>query len=72
MTAQPDMHKGWSISFVHPPIPWRDADWSATHPQYDVWTDDFGNSYDNGFVVQAESRDALIAKIDAWDDEADV
>lgn len=53
-----DVHKRWSISFDYPPIPIRDADWSATHPNFD--------GFDDNRYVQAATREALIEAIDEW------
>lgn len=64
-----DTHRGWSINFDYPPIPCRDFDWSATHPDYDptpIYADD-GPSDDR--VVHGRTRDDVIAEIDAWHDE---
>lgn len=56
-----DTHRGWLISFDYPPIPVRDFDWSATHPDYDGAED-----ANDGRVVHGRTRDAVIAEIDAW------
>lgn len=56
--ALPDTHRGWSLSFDYPPIPVRDFDWSATHPDYD-------GEGDNR-IVHGTDRAAIIAAIDAW------
>lgn len=56
-----DTHRGWSISFDFPPIPIRDWDWSATHPDYD--------GYGDSRIVSGRTRNDVIAAIDAWHDE---
>lgn len=56
-----DTHRGWSISFDYPPIPFRDFDWSATHPDYDGADDANDNRH-----VCASTREGVIAEIDAW------
>jgi hypothetical protein len=66
--ATPDTYRGWSISFDPPPIPHRGFDWQATHSEYDAW-DDGDGWQSNGLAVQAGSRDALIAEIDAVEAE---
>jgi hypothetical protein len=60
-----DTYRGWSISYDPPPIPIRDFDWRATHPDYDASCED-GEWTDNGMKVEARTRDALLAEIDAW------
>lgn len=60
-----DAYRGWSISYDPPPIPYRGADWTAVHPDYDAWTED-GSWTDNGMKVSAASREALIIEIDDW------
>ena len=59
-----DTYRGWSISFDFPPIPIRDFDWSATHPDYDGAEDANDNRY-----VHARTREAVEAEVDAWIDE---
>jgi hypothetical protein len=56
----PDRYKGWLVSFDHPPIPCRQFDWSATHPDYDGAEDS-----NDERVIQAATRDELVAAIDA-------
>ena len=62
-------YKGWEISVDMPPIPIRDYDWTATHPQYDVDCDQDG-FHDNGMKVHAATYKELLAEIDAF--EADL
>lgn len=57
-------YRGWLISFDCPPIPWREFDWSATHPDYDGAHD--AHDYR---VVRGRTRGDVIAAIDAWYDE---
>jgi len=54
-------YRGWLISFDFPPIPCRQFDWSATHPDYDGAED-----ANDDRVVHGATRDAVIAEIDAW------
>jgi hypothetical protein len=61
-------HKGWAIRFDPPPIPYRDFDWIAVHPDYDAWEED-GEYASNGKIVHAATHDALIAEIDEWEDD---
>ncbi len=60
-----DTYRGWSIHYDPPPIPWRGADWRATGPNYDAWTEGEGEWADNGEKAEAPTREALIAEIDA-------
>lgn len=59
-----DTHRGWVISFEYPPIPCRDFDWAATHPDYDGADDANDNR-----VVHGRTREAVIAEIDAWHED---
>ncbi len=69
-TVIPDKHRGWTISYDPPPIPIRDFDWSATHPDYDASYEGPEDGWvDNGLKVSADTRDALIAEIDDAQDE---
>jgi hypothetical protein len=61
-------YRGWTISYDPPPIPWRGADWTATHPNYDASYED-GSWHGNGKSVEAASLDELIREIDAWIEE---
>lgn len=64
-----DAHRGWRISFDFPPVPFREFDWSATHPDYDptpVYAD--GPAGDDR-IVHGRTREDVIAAIDAWHDE---
>lgn len=63
-------YRGWTISYDHPPIPIRDFDWGATGPNYDASYEGAEDGWvDNGEKVNAATREALIAEIDAWFDE---
>lgn len=59
-----DIHRGWSISFEYPPIPCRDFDWCATHPDYDGAED-----ANDGRLVHGRTRADVIAEIDLWIEE---
>jgi hypothetical protein len=59
-----DTYRGWSINFDFPPIPCREFDWSATHPDYDGADDANDNR-----VVHGRTRDDVMAEIDAWYEE---
>ena len=64
-----DTHRGWTISFDYPPIPCRDFDWSATHPDYDCDCDEGGFFATSGAIVHGATREAVIAEIDLWHEE---
>lgn len=59
-----DTYRGWTISYDCPPIPCRQFDWSATHPDFDGEGDDR--------VVHGRIRADVIAAIDAWYDEVEL
>jgi hypothetical protein len=68
--SAPETHRGWRITCDPPPIPVRDYDWRAHHPDYDAsWEGEEDGWVDNGLKVNAATRDALIAEIDAAQDE---
>lgn len=53
-----NVYRGWHIDHYSPPIPTRNCDWSATHP-------DFDGEGDNR-QVWAASYAELLTEIDAW------
>jgi len=57
------IYRGWRVWFAYPPIPFRGADWQATHP-------DFDGPEDNRFV-QGNSRIDVEVAIDEWIEEND-
>lgn len=63
-TVRPDRYRGWLLSYDYPPIPCRDFDWSATHPDYDGADDANDNR-----VVHGPTRHAVVAEIDLWHEE---
>ena len=61
---KPDTYRGWTISYDPPPIPCRNFDWQAFHPDYDAeWGEDCWQ--DNGLSAAAATREALCEEIDA-------
>lgn len=63
-------YRGWSVSFDPKPIPIRDCDWTATHPDYDASYEGEEDGWtDNGLQASAASYDALCDEIDALQDE---
>jgi len=63
-----ETYKEWIVRYDPPPIPTRDLDWIAVHPNYDGWTQD-GEWVSNGMCIHAPSREALIEEIDNWEDD---
>jgi len=59
-----DDHRGWHIKYSPPPIPVRDFDWSATHPDYDGAED-----ANDGRIVHGRTREIVITEIDLWIEE---
>ena len=59
-------YRGWSLDCDPKPIPNRSFDWTATHPNYDAWTDE-GEWRDNGMVVHAATYEELLFEIDKWE-----
>ncbi len=63
-------HRGWKISFDAKPIPCRDFDWEAVHPDYDAsYEGPEGGWVSNGLAVQAGTYEALIVEIDVAQDD---
>lgn len=56
-----DDHRGWQIEHNPPPIPCRDFDYTATHP-------DFDGEGDNR-QVWAGTITGIVAEIDGWHEE---
>ena len=67
--SAPDTYRGWEISFDYPPIPVRNFDWSATHPNYDPTPFYADDGPSDCRVVHAATRECVIAEIDAWIEE---
>lgn len=66
----PSTYRGWAISYDPKPIPVRDFDWLATHPDYDASREGDEDGWrDNGLKVNAATFDGLIEEIDAAQDE---
>ena len=59
-------YRGWEVRFDPPPIPVRDFDWVAIHPDYEGWMED-GDYVSNGLIVHAPNKTALLQAIDAWE-----
>lgn len=53
-----DDYRGWRIEHNPPPIPCRDFDWTATHPDFD--------GPEDSRQVWGRSWDAVRDEIDAW------
>lgn len=65
-----DTYRGWTITYDPKPIPIRDYDWTATHPDYDAsWEGEEDGWVDNGLKAAAGSREELCELIDELQDE---
>ena len=58
--GMPDTYRGWKIN----PFPWDY--WTSYSPDYFEWRDDKNGWVHNGNILQAATREELIAAIDAW------
>ena len=67
--SAPETYRGWNVSYVHPPVPFRGWDWIATSPDYDVDGDSDGFWVCCGEQVQAATYDELVKEIDAAIDD---
>jgi hypothetical protein len=63
-----DIYKNWEISYNPPPIPVRDFDWVAMHPDYEAWTEE-GIWVSNNLCLHAANREELLAEIEEWEAE---
>ncbi|MCW1431421.1 hypothetical protein [Novosphingobium sp. JCM 18896] len=61
-----EAYRDWTISNGQ----WPEPAWMALGPNYDAWIDDDGEWCDNGEKAYADSREDLIAEIDAKIEEA--
>lgn len=59
-----DDYRGWQIEYSPPPIPVRDFDWNATHPDYDG-----AAGADDNRRVFGKSWDAVRSEIDEYFEE---
>lgn len=65
-------YRGWSVDYDPKPIPIRDFDWTATHPDYDAsWEGDQEGWVDNSLKAAAGSYGELCEEIDALQDQWD-
>jgi len=64
MSADGTRYRGWLLSFDYPPIPIRDHDWSATHPDFD--------GPEDGRHVSGHTQQDVMDAIDEWHLENDV
>ena len=70
MTEDMWTHRGWSISYDPKPIPTRDFDWEAVHPDYDAsWEGEEDGYVSNGLAVNAATYKDLLLEIDVAEDE---
>lgn len=68
MRTTSNIYRGWTIWFYPPPIPYRDFDYVATHPDYDAWMED-GEEASNGKIVHAPTFAKILIEIDEWEHE---
>lgn len=61
--ATRDDYRGWQIFYNPPPIPCRDFDWSAAHPDYD--------GPDDGRQVWGRTINDVVAAINDWHEDQD-
>ncbi|WP_230280230.1 hypothetical protein [Croceicoccus sp. Ery15] len=60
-------YKGWTIDFDMKPIPYRGADWTATHPDYDASYEGPEDGWVGSHpVLTAATEKELWAEIDEW------
>lgn len=65
-------YRGWSVNFDPKPIPIRDFDWTATHPDYDASYEGEEDGWtDNGLKASAATYPILCDEIDALQDDLD-
>ena len=65
MGISPNTYRGWSVRYDPKPIPYRDFDWEATHPDYEASYEGPEDGWvGNGLAVQAVSFDELKDRVD--------
>lgn len=63
-------YRGWTFHYDPPPIPIRDFDWQAVHPNYDAsWEGEEYGWIDNGLKCEARSIELLCREIDEKEEE---
>ena len=63
----PRTYRGWQIDFDMKPIPYRGADWTATHPDYDASYEGPEDGWVGSHpVLTAATEKELWAEIDEW------
>ena len=68
----PRTYKGWSIDFDMKPIPYRGADWTATHPDYDASYEGPEDGWVGSHpVLTAATEKDLMVEIDCWEADQD-
>lgn len=71
--SKPETYRGWNICYDPKPIPDRQFDWSATHPDYDAsWEGEEDGYVDNGLKAFGATYEELCADIDPLQDEWEV
>ena len=68
MTRDQWVYRGWQIGFDMPPIPCRDFDWSATHPNYEASYEGEEDGWvASGGHVTAATYKELLEAIEEWE-----
>jgi len=63
----PREYRGWTVDFDMKPIPYRGADWTATHPDYDASYEGPEDGWVGSHpVLTAATEKELWAEIDEW------
>ena len=63
----PREYRGWTVDFDMKPIPYRGADWTATHPDYDASYEGPEDGWVGSHtVLTAATEEELWAEIDEW------
>lgn len=64
----PREYRGWTVDFDMKPIPYRGADWTATHPDYDASYEGPEDGWVGSHpVLTAATEKELWAEIDEWE-----
>lgn len=69
MTDTQSTYRGWNISYDAKPIPVREFDWTATHPDYDPTPLYSGDPPSDDRYVHAATFEGLIVEVDRWIEE---
>lgn len=59
-------YRNWDVSYVNPPIPVRNMDWQATHPDYDPTPVHSDDGPSDNRSVSAGTYEGITFEIDDW------